>query len=646
MLASAGSSLRLLQLPGALICLNLVQFSGGQEPAKSPSPDEWFPDHDCGRTEGSMWQTWLQAFESRPGGGFHLWFPDSMHILNSLTTDDARAKAVAECPVGLLMADVLLALACYDHEGDAEDGCYRKFEFLARAGLVAIGLRVLIGSRWPVYDTLNANAWNKHEVLIEEGRPEGPTVASAAAAYAQKDHLDCERIENPILDWTRFKRLFGDPEWYQAAVDVAYGPELEKDWRGAAVECPLGFAVANVIKAMLCAHTESVCFRAHAQMIGQLLSETPLHLVVGSGWPIFSLLGHVARVVRRHRFELDFAPDELIRPAAAAAQLSAGVARTSSLAMQDLQKEMPKLLKLPETQESQGLRLVYASMVYGPRFNPYVGRFISRAKAVGVEALVMFCLDEEAFAACRDADGLCVRGTPSILNKFTLPLMLLKHGLDVFWIDLDVFLFQSPTPFVRRQVELGDYELLVSGSFAVDCVCSGIVFFRACERTRTWLTNLLSWMYEHPYEHDQKAFNAFLRAGERVAFDHELPVAAEDMPRWAFLDPETEFVSARHVDVAGWYGDADRIVAFHMLHGDSDATEASKQFAARFNLGVGYMPLLDLFFNQTDLPELYTTGVLPHHMSPILKEALWLSRWPTPRPENPTRCNETVPMNF
>ena len=36
--------------------------------------------------------------------------------------------------------------------------------------------------------------------------------------------------------------------------------------------------------------------------------------------------------------------------------------------------------------------------------------------------------------------------------------------------------------------------------------------------------------YSHPYEHDQKLFSAFLRFGERVAFDQELPVTAEETP--------------------------------------------------------------------------------------------------------------------
>jgi len=248
---------------------------------------------------------------------------------------------------------------------------------------------------------------------------------------------------------------------------------------------------------------------------------------------------------------------------------------------------------------------------------------------------------------CIAVDGICVRGTPSIMNKFTLPLVLVHQGLDVMWLDLDVFLFKSPTPYLVQQLGDGDMDLLISGSFALDCICSGMVLFRSSRRTKRWLQELLIWMYQHPYEHDQKAVSAFLRAGERVAFDSQLPLSEEESPHWGFLDPETLFVSARHVDEAGWYGDPDNIVAFHMLHGDSDDSAASKQFAARWDLGTGYLPLLDLFYNQSEtLPQLYSTTALPHHLSEELRKALFRSRRPAPRPEAPGRCNETVPMRW
>ena len=56
--------------------------------------------------------------------------------------------------------------------------------------------------------------------------------------------------------------------------------------------------------------------------------------------------------------------------------------------------------------------------------------------------------------------------------------------------------------------------------------------------------------------------------------------------------------------------------------------------------------LQDLFYNQTEWPEFYTTPVLPHHLSSELKDALYRSWWPTRRPQEPGKCNETVPMRY
>lgn len=390
-------------------------------------------------------------------------------------------------------------------------------------------------------------------------------------------------------------------------------------------------------------------------MISEVLGATLLHEVHGSGWPVFMLLGHVSRAVRRHRFHLDFTADELLPLALGSAAIvaNANMAEVSA-SMKDLVAVLssfePVVFAPADSTGNVGpayMRIAYVTMAHGPRFSPYVPRFMERAKALGIgNALIVFCLDDEACDACRQADGFCVQGTPSILNKFTLPLVLLFESYDVMWLDLDVFLFQDPSQYLFTQAIEGGYEMLISGSFNVDCVCSGIIFYRAVDRTRRWLAELLAWMYDHPYEHDQKAVSAFLRAGERVAFDDDLPVNQEDTPHWSFLDPETQFVSARHVDDAGWYGDPDNIVAFHLLHGDSDDSYASHQFAQIYNLGVGYTPLLDLFFNRTDTPDLYTTAALPHRVSDELKDALWRSRRPHPRPDEPKRCNETVPMRY
>eukprot|EP00913_Durusdinium_trenchii_P008517 g7998.t1 len=90
--------------------------------------------------------------------------------------------------------------------------------------------------------------------------------------------------------------------------------------------------------------------------------------------------------------------------------------------------------------------------------------------------LLLFTLDQEAFDLCWAENGRrCIRGTPSILNKFTLPLLCARLGLDSVWIDLDVFLMADPTPAIVAHAEQGPYEILISGSFEADCICNGIV---------------------------------------------------------------------------------------------------------------------------------------------------------------------------
>ncbi|CAK0876410.1 unnamed protein product, partial [Prorocentrum cordatum] len=190
--------------------------------------------------------------------------------------------------------------------------------------------------------------------------------AEAGSEVAQQD-LGCESFARPVLDWAGFKGVFAQNNWYQGAVDVAYGPELERGWREAALECPLGFTVANLIKAMLCAHTESICFRAHAVMIEDVLSDIPLHAVASSGWPVLRLIFHLTEAVRRHHFKLDFEPAELLEAVADRIAAHEGKPRTS----------------FPH--RALGLRIVYATMAYGASFSPYVGTMWRKVNRDGAD---------------------------------------------------------------------------------------------------------------------------------------------------------------------------------------------------------------------------------------------------------------------
>ncbi|KAF4690334.1 hypothetical protein FOZ60_000305 [Perkinsus olseni] len=267
-------------------------------------------------------------------------------------------------------------------------------------------------------------------------------------------------------------------------------------------------------------------------------------------------------------------------------------------------------------------------MVYGSRFIQYIDRFIRRAKAVGVEHLLVFALDEEAYVLCRAAGtSLCIRGTPSIINKFTLPLILLRAGLDVLWVDFDVFLFRNPLPHLSKYSD--QFDLLISDSFSTRCICNGVVFFRSLPAVQHWLLALVQWMYEHPYEHDQKAVSAFLHAGEMVAPEHTLPVGRDfhqvPIPRWGYLDGATQFVTAKHVEDTGWTGDPDDIVLLHFLHGDSDAASGVSPAESRGD-EIVYRDLMSIFYGAAD-GAVYDTPVLPHTVNTTIRDALYESFW-------------------
>eukprot|EP00392_Amoebophrya_sp_AT5.2_P010652 g10717.t1 len=245
--------------------------------------------------------------------------------------------------------------------------------------------------------------------------------------------------------------------------------------------------------------------------------------------------------------------------------------------------------------------LVYASMVFGEFFNKWILPFAVMAKtATKTGTLVLFCLDEEAEAKCGEAAAktgalVCVRGRKkTILHKFTLPLVLLNHfpNLNVLWLDLDVFVLQNPKPALERRLRKletqsgsSSVDLLVSGSFGDDCICTGIVFFRNTPPVRKWLLYLLGYLYEHvhlqyegaswynwaasaTYEQEQQRVGFEKASADKLLLKYLLP--ALDVPNWGLLDPVNEFVTSAELETTGWSGEIEKIVMFHMLQGDSD----------------------------------------------------------------------------
>lgn len=198
-------------------------------------------------------------------------------------------------------------------------------------------------------------------------------------------------------------------------------------------------------------------------------------------------------------------------------------------------------------------------MVYG-HMNRFIEGWALRLRTLGVRNLVMATLDEEAYALCSEHHGAqCVRGSISVLNKYTLLLIALQIGIDVMWLDFDIFLVRDPSDAVDRAVE--GHDIVIGYDYDSDCICNGFFFLRARPAAHRWLWELMRWLYDHPYEHDQRAISAFLNYTERIAAG---PGRLPPVPPWNAFDPDNEFVNWN-----SWEGRYEKLQLVHFVDGSA-----------------------------------------------------------------------------
>ncbi|CAE8613206.1 unnamed protein product, partial [Polarella glacialis] len=567
----------------------------------------------------------------------------------------AYLQHVEDCPLGVLNAELLLYTVA-QLQGDSESAAF--YAERAIRGIRSLPLHIIAGSRWPLLALLTS------EQLRKQLTPSGRDVANDTI-------MNCENLEEPLLNWRRYQSLFwGDDrkDWYENSIRYVFSWQMREIPQALASECPLGYLLTTLIKAFTCATSESSCYADNAKQVEAWLAETPdaFDILAHSRWPLAVILNHMARG-SRHRYHLDFteaelsgklprSSTELLSRLGSSGEDGGDITSTlsqlgpwaGSLASQHTQsfRDLVSLLPRLGAGHPEAPSLIYMTMIYGAKFNRHMKRFCSRARALGVpgERLILFTLDDEAFKLClTENDQRCVRGTQSIVNKFTLPLLCARLGLDVVWIDLDVFLMADPTPAIVGHANRGPYDILISGSFESDCICNGIVYFRATDAVRDWLLAVVVWMYNHPYEHDQKTFSAFLDYTETVS---SRPLDLPTIPAWDTLDPINQFVTPDTFEGNGWSGDVDRILIYHFLNGESDkgsSLDASGTWtrehghyteeggaspgdckADMANCKDGRVSLMDLFYGQED-EDLYRTPK-PAHENLAIRRALLAAR--------------------
>ncbi len=123
----------------------------------------------------------------------------------------------------------------------------------------------------------------------------------------------------------------------------------------------------------------------------------------------------------------------------------------------------------------------------------------------------------------------------------------------------------------------------------------GFFFVRSSQLTVEFFLHLIMWLWYHPFDHDQMAFQTLLQADARTL--HKSDVR---WPHWShllglreaglkhgILDPYNSFVSSRVYEYDGWTGSIDKIVAYHFLDGQggvSDSDAVNKGYVSNWEM--------------------------------------------------------------
>jgi len=615
-----------------------------------------FPDHDC--LQLASWNDLrLQVEETNAP----MWMDAILDRLDSLKLTEAREVLfeddLPECALGTLFVLLGFYKVCVQGPSEVEIPCAEESTLsdLIQGMLHKIPLFDLVGTRWPVVEMID----------FLELEP-----------YISDPVLACEEPNEDGIDWWKLRdAMLPGRDWVGKGSAIAYHPSFDGwGWTRALDTCLYGFLAASIWKMTICAGTQAACVDTYLSTYIETIREKPWQEVVSNPWRIFGFLSDQRSGLRRHGFFLDFSGSELrgelpsakfpteqaiFEPISGDLAADVEVSVSYADALKTVLAGIPKVyVSTSDTGSPEVGKLLYVTMVFGPRYVPYIPRFVARAQAVGIDNLAIFCLDEAALESCRALPGpdeRCIRGTPSIMNKFTLPLVFLHLGVDVFWLDFDVFILQDPTKLVLDTMQQRRVELLVSGSFADDCICSGLVYFKATKVVAEWLLTLLSFMYENVYTHDQQAFSAFLAwrpdeddatTPEIISSDkHFRKYMRPEAPRWALLDPVVQFPSARVLNTTGFTGDVEDIYIFHFLHGDSEVNRDHGAYG--WNVNSGYTgggsidrAILDIFYDQKD-ERIYTEASAPLENIEVRKALM--ASWRPFRPTEMLHCGP-VPL--
>lgn len=209
------------------------------------------------------------------------------------------------------------------------------------------------------------------------------------------------------------------------------------------------------------------------------------------------------------------------------------------------------------------------TMGFGGIEDKWLQGFINRALDVRIKRLIFVTPDKSWLLTCEkvrqerkaEVSVLCMRtfnpqSRPYDHNnkaKFYLHPIILSLGMDIAWLDLDIFVFQDPS---RRLIEQAYKrtssvkDVLVTDHFDEHCLNHGVFMVRASDRSLLWILEYIKWMHWYPFGHDQNGWDAFLH---HSIVEPQLPDNLRTDPAinvsYGVLSTEEEYVT-----LTGWSG--------------------------------------------------------------------------------------------
>ena len=450
------------------------------------------------------------------------------------------------------------------HVSAIYEGLQSSFELIYES--TNLRLIPLLNSRWgPIFTS----------ILAAFHRSQAPDFHNHWPCPARIQMMD--KLSGSIIDFSWSDFLYSAvPEntvplsdWIMDVSRFAFTPRilLLLSESGAADECRLGALMILLVKLYVASH------RAFDQIIPT--ADAALELLVKTGitrslllskWPWGPTLQLIESTKRSsgvgNQFTFDLLPCELDDSCKPGSQ--------SSPAFELISRSLSN---------STYPQIIFVTLVWG-RLAKYIPDFAQRMEAFGLKTMI-FCLDDAARSACRGSELItCVSGnSKGFFAKFTLTAVLLHKGFDVVMMDFDVVFFKDPRQAIIDSAK--NACIMVSRSFGDACMNIGLFYVKAGKVQHQFVIHLIHWLWYHPYDHDQVAFQSLLESDIQTLhksdvrwpyWDHLLWLREQGL-KAGVLDPYNKFVTSRVYHFDGWTGDIHEIVAFHFLDGQGGVSE-------------------------------------------------------------------------